>query len=61
MIKNKNASKLCDFSSKLSATNISKMLITINIIKNINNFIILENSDSEFMNLEISKQKLKNL
>ena len=64
MTKNKNTLKLHDFSSELSAMNISKMSATVDSatqFKSIDDFVILEKSNLEFMNLEISKQKLKSL
>lgn len=58
MTKNKNVLKLHDFSSELSAINILKMSVTVSSVtqfESTNNFVILENSDSEFMNFETSK------
>ncbi len=64
MIKNKNVLKVCNSSSEFFITNISEMSAAANTImqcKNIDDLVILEDSDLKLMNLEISKQKLKSL
>ena len=64
MTKNKSFLKVCDFLSELSTINILRMLITVSIVmqcENTDDFVILKDSDSELINLEISKQKLKSL
>ena len=61
MTKNKNVLKVCDSSSEFFTRNFLRASAQINTVEDLEDSVVLKNTESELMNLKISKQMLQNI